>query len=147
MNVLKSVKLLTIFIMAFLYIFIGIKHFLDPAFFLKIMPPYIPFHLFFVYISGVFEILLGLGLLFEKTRKYAAYGLIALLVLVFPANIHLYFNPEILEATQQAALIRMFFQLPLIFIAYWHSLSSEKKEFSIIGIIIFIPTLIYFITL
>ena len=93
--------------------------------FLKIMPPYIPYHLELLYISGIFEILLGSLLLFNRTRKYAAYGLILLLIAVFPANIYLAFNEEpqklISISSLMASWVRLPLQFVLIGIAYWHS--------------------------
>ena len=68
---LKHFKLISIVFMSILYIYIGIKHFLDTNYFLHIMPPYLPFHLPLVYISGFFEVLFGVLLLFENTRQYA----------------------------------------------------------------------------
>ena len=73
----------------------GAGHFVKPGTYLKIMPPYIPAPLLMIYISGVFEILLGLLVIPQKTRKLAGWGLIALLIAVFPANIHLALHPEI----------------------------------------------------
>jgi uncharacterized membrane protein len=67
----------------------GILHFAKPDGFLKIMPLFLPFHHVLVYLSGVFEIIGGLGLLFKRTRKIAAWGLIVLLIAVFPANIYM----------------------------------------------------------
>jgi uncharacterized membrane protein len=67
----------------------GTWHFIKPGFYLKIMPPYIPWHLQMVLISGFFEILGGLGLLIPQTRRLAAWGLVALLIAVFPGQ-HLY---------------------------------------------------------
>ena len=100
-----------------MYIIIGIKHFTDLNFFMAIMPPYIPFHKELIYISGFFEVLFGLLLLFNKTRKIASWGIIILLICVFPANIYLYCSDEareILKITKEQALIRMPFQMPLI---------------------------------
>ena len=94
-------------------------------FFINIMPPYIPYHLQLVYLSGGFEILLGLLLLLKHSRIYAAWGLILLLIAVYPANIYLAFN----EAPQQALNISSFLaswvRLPLQFVfigfAYWQT--------------------------
>ena len=133
--------------MSILYVIIGIKHFTDPKFFLKIMPPYIPFHLELVYLSGVFEISFGVLLLFKKYRKLAGLGLVLLLIAVFPANIYLYQNPGILDAEKSKALVRLFFQIPLIIIAFWHSKENTSKLFSVFCLLVFIPTIIYFLTL
>ena len=116
-------KKITIYLMAFFYIYIGIKHFTDPDYFLAIMPPYLKWHLELVYISGFFEILFGIGLL-TKYRKYSAIGLILLLIAVFPANIFLIENEQAqiaLNIDKNTAIIRAPFQLLFIAIAYWHS--------------------------
>ena len=68
---------------------VGVTHFTSPEFFLAIMPPFIPFHLAMVWLSGACEIALGLALVPERTRRLASFGLIALYVAVFPANIYM----------------------------------------------------------
>lgn len=144
------IKNATIYIMSLLYIVVGIKHFTDTNFFINIVPPYLIFKEEIVYISGFIEILMGLLLIFKKTRKLASWGLIILLIAVFPANIYLYLSEiprEILEITKEQALIRMPFQIPLIILAYWHSQKISSKAFSISCIILFIPTIIYFISI
>ena len=74
------------------FTWVGIQHFTDPEPFVGIMPPYLPWHLELVYLSGVFEILGGIGLLVPATRRFSAWGLLALLVAVYPANIHMLVN-------------------------------------------------------
>ena len=133
--------------MSILYIIIGIKHFTDPNFFLKIMPPYIPFHLELVYLSGAFEILFGFLLLVKKYRRLAAIGIALLLIAVFPANIYLFQHPEILNAEKSKTLVRLFYQFPLILTAIWHSQKNSNKNFSLLCILLFVPTIIYFLTL
>ena len=144
------IKNISIYIMSLLYILVGIKHFLDPNFFLKIMPKYLNYHLELVYISGFFEILFGILLIFKKTRFFGAWGVFILLICVFPANIYLY-NSEAaqiaLNISKSQALIRLPFQIPLLILAYWHSNEKSSKNFSTFCIIIFIPTIIYFSTL
>ena len=133
--------------MSILYIIIGVKHFTDPIFFLKIMPPYIPFHLELVYLSGAFEILFGFLLLVKKYRRLAGIGIVLLLIAVFPANIYLFQNPEILNVEKSKTLVRLFYQFPLILIAIWHSQKNSNKIFSLLCISLFVPTIIYFLTL
>ncbi len=144
------IKNISIYIMSLLYVLVGIKHFLDPNFFLKIMPEYLNYHLELVYISGFFEILFGVLLIFKKTRFFGAWGVFILLICVFPANIYL-FNSEAaqiaLDISKSQALIRLPFQIPLLILAYWHSNEKSSKNFSTFCIIIFIPTIIYFSTL
>lgn len=136
--------------MSFLYIIVGIKHFTEIEYFVSIVPNYISWKEEAVFISGFFEILLGILLLFHKTRKLAAWGIILLLIAVFPANIYLYTSEiarGILNISKIDALIRMPFQIPLIIISYWHSQKISSKIFSKACIILFIPTIIYFSSL
>lgn len=74
------------------FIVVGILHFANPDPFVSIMPAYLPWHLELVYLSGFFEILGGCGLLLRPTRPFAAWGLIALLIAVYPANINMLIN-------------------------------------------------------
>ena len=136
--------------MSVLYVIIGVKHFIDPDFFMAIMPPFIPLHKECVFISGFFEILFGIFMLFNKTRSIGAWGIIILLISVFPANIYLYTSElaqETLNISKLQALIRMPFQIPLIIIAYWHSMHNDNNRFSYICLILFVPTILYFISL
>jgi uncharacterized membrane protein len=78
-----------LYVMALLYIAAGVNHFWHEAFYLRIMPACLPGHRFLVAISGAVEILLGILLLVPFTRSFAAWGIIILLILVFPANIQM----------------------------------------------------------
>ncbi len=111
--------------MGFSYIIIGILHFINLDFFLKIMPPYLPFHLELVYLSGFIEIVLGALLMLKRFQALAAWGLIALLIAVYPANIYLAFNEIPQEAIGVSSFAVSWVRLPLQFvflgIAYWHT--------------------------
>ena len=118
----KLQKLILIIISSIFYTIVGVKHFIEPDYFLSIIPPYLPFHIELVYISGFFEILFGLMILFPKYRYYGSIGLIFLLIAVFPANIYLAQSKEAQEAigaSQQIAIWRLPIQGILIWIAYW----------------------------
>ncbi|RYC69062.1 DoxX family protein [Spirosoma sordidisoli] len=78
---------LSLYLQAFLYIAAGLNHFINPRPYLAMMPPYLPAHSQMVIWSGVAEVVLGLGLLLPATRPWAAWGLILLLMAVFPANV------------------------------------------------------------
>ena len=136
--------------MSLLYITVGVKHFTNTVFFVAIVPPIINWKEEAVLISGFFEVILGVLLLFNPTRKLAAWGIVLLLISVFPANIYLYVSEtarEMLSVSKGQALFRIPFQIPLIIIAYWHSTEIHSKELSIICSGLFIPTIIYFITI
>jgi len=118
----KLQKSILIIISSIFYTIVGVKHFIEPDYFLSIIPPYLPFHIELVYISGFFEILFGLMILFPKYRYYGSIGLILLLMAVFPANIYLAQSKEAQEAigaSQQIAIWRLPIQGIFIWIAYW----------------------------
>ena len=115
-------KYILIIISSIFYVLFGIKHFIDPNFFLAIVPPYLPYHLELVYISGLFEILFGVMILFPKYRYWGSVGLILLLIAVFPANIYLFQSVEAqktIGATQEIATWRLPVQGIFILVAYW----------------------------
>lgn len=78
-------------LLAALFIFAGLAHLVHPALFLPVMPPWIPFHLFCIQLSGVFELLGGIGLLIpvDYIQVVTGWGLALLLIAVFPANVYM----------------------------------------------------------
>lgn len=78
--------------LALFFVLAGANHFLVPETYVAMMPSVLPAPWALVYLSGVAEILGGLGLLHPRTRRLAAWGLIALLVAVFPANLNMAIN-------------------------------------------------------
>ena len=115
------VKGISIYVMGIFYIIVGIKHFQDPSWFVQIVPPILPFKYELVYISGFFEILLGILLMIPKFQSIAAKGLMALLICVYPANIYLaQTNGVALGISPLIAWSRLPFQFVFIGLAYWH---------------------------
>ncbi len=107
--------------MGFFYIAVGIQHFNNPYWFVKIVPPLLPYKLALVYISGILEVILGGLLMFQRTRYLAGFGLIILLIAVYPANIYLALtNGVALNTTPLIAWGRLPFQFVFIGLAYWH---------------------------
>ena len=100
--------------LALLFVGAGLLHFLRPATYLAIMPPQLPQPLILVYISGFFELLGGLGLLPARTRRLAGWGLLALLVAVFPANVYMALIHEQINISGWLAWGRLPLQLPLM---------------------------------
>jgi uncharacterized membrane protein len=119
---MRITKLLLKILMAIFYVGAGVNHFLKPDFYLKMMPPYLPFHAALNYTSGFFEILLGILLLVPRCTRFAAWSLIALLIAVFPANIYMAMNPDLFpDLKPLALLIRLPFQALFIVWAYWYT--------------------------
>ena len=115
------VKLISVYVMGIFYIIVGIKHFQDPSWFVQIVPPILPYKYELVYISGFFEILLGILLMIPKFQSIAAKGLMALLICVYPANIYLaQTNGVALGISPLIAWGRLPFQFVFIGLAYWH---------------------------
>ena len=115
--------------MGLFYIGAGVNHFLNPDFYMKIMPPYLPLHLELVYLSGIFEIVFGALLLIPRFTCQAAWGVIALLVAVFPANIHVALNPQIFPTVSPLFhYIRLLFQLVFLAWAYWFTRPDKPSD-------------------
>jgi uncharacterized membrane protein len=104
--------------MSGIYIFAGISHLLKPKFFLKITPKWVPNPERVNSIVGVIEIVLGLALLFSVTRHFAAIGIIALLIAVFPANLYHFQKARSKGKHIAPTLIRLPIQGLLIYWAY-----------------------------
>jgi len=117
-----DIKYFSMIVMGVFYISIGVSHFTSPIWYVKIVPPYLPYKLELVYISGLFEILFGGMLLFKKTRFLAGWGLILLLIAVYPANIYLaQTNGAAMNTTPLIAWGRLPVQFIFVGLAYWHS--------------------------
>jgi uncharacterized membrane protein len=114
---------------AIFYVVAGSLHFIKPDAYLKIMPPYIPWHVAMVRISGGFEILGGLGLLVPQMRRAAACGLIALLIAVFPANVYMASNPIDAGAASIAPVLT-WGRLPLQLLLIWWLLWCTRPRLS-----------------
>jgi uncharacterized membrane protein len=122
---MSAVKRILLYVMAAFYVAAGVNHFLSPDFYVAIMPPYLPWHLELVYLSGIAEIVCGLGLLFRRTRVLAAWATIALLVAIFPANIHVALHDVPIGGRGEILgiwnWVRLPFQFVLIAWAWWYT--------------------------
>ena len=107
----------------------GISHFTYPEPFLRIMPPYIPFHLAIVYISGALELIGALGLWIKPVRSLAGYGLMALTTAVTLANIHMFQHPDLFPSIPYWLLIVRFpIQVALIWLIWWCSRPPSRPS-------------------
>ena len=105
----------------------GVNHFVRTGFYLRMMPAYVPWHLASVHISGVAEIGLGVLLLIPTTSSAAAWGLIALLVAVFPANVQMALHPDTFPEFSSLALwLRLPLQAVLITWAAWYTRAPRR---------------------
>ena len=110
--------------MAAFYVFAGVNHFVSPEFYLQIMPPYLPWHEALVLLSGVAEVVLGVALLVPKLRIPAAWGVIALLIAVFPANVHMWCNDVAIDGNPTSPwfhAVRLPLQGVFLLWAWWHT--------------------------
>ena len=118
-----------LFVMGPAYVVAGVMHFVVPEAYVQVMPPVMPAPLALVYLSGVAEVALGVGVLYPRTRRYAAWGLVALLVAVFPANVYMATSGVVVEGTPFGTLDpsaaerwgRLPLQAVLVAWAWWYT--------------------------
>jgi len=106
------------------YILNGLNHFFNADAYVAIMPAYLPWHSHLVLLSGVAEVALGVGVLIPTTRVTAAWGIILLLILIFPANLYVAMNGLTYVGDEPNTVlnwVRLPFQLVLIAWAYWYT--------------------------
>ncbi|HEY4242491.1 MAG TPA: DoxX family membrane protein [Kofleriaceae bacterium] len=116
---------LTVFMVA-----AGINHFLNPAPYVAMVPDALPAHALLVQLSGVAEIAGGLGLILPATRRLAAWGLVALYIAIFPANLNMALNhlPLGTQSVPTWALwARLPLQLVLIAWALWYARRDQRR--------------------
>lgn len=113
--------------MGIMFTIAGLLHFIATDRYLLMMPPFLPFHLELVYLSGVLEMLGGIGLLIPRLQRLAAYGLIALLIAVFPANIYVAMENIQLGGYMSLPLYQ-WSRLPMQLVLIWWALWSTKKD-------------------
>ena len=120
-------KKIDLFGLAAFFINFGVDHFINPDFYLLIMPPAFPMHLEAVYISGFFEVLGGIGVLIPRLRKIAGWGLLFLLIAVYPANIYMAITPE---EFPDISISLLYFRLVLQFLFFYWAYSVTRPEFN-----------------
>jgi uncharacterized membrane protein len=114
--------------LAVFFVLAGINHFLSPKIYLGMMPPWLPAPEVANVVSGAAEIAGGLGLLLRRFRRMAGWGLIALLVAVFPANLHVALQGHMpgLNVSPLALWLRLPFQPALIAWVWWVALKRPE---------------------
>jgi len=127
-EVLNRLKRPLLYVMSTGYIVAGVLHFVVPELYVQIVPPVFPAALALVYLSGLAEIAVGIGLLVPRTRQYAAWATIALLIAIFPANIYMATHGVVIDGLpgggDPSSLVR-WGRLPLqgvlILWAFWYT--------------------------
>jgi uncharacterized membrane protein len=107
----------------------GIYHFINPAPYLAIMPPWLPWHKALVFVSGALEIILSIFILYKPSRPFAAWGFIILLIAVFPANIQMainYYNDN--HPMYWGSMLRLPMQLILIAWAFVYTKKDLERK-------------------
>jgi uncharacterized membrane protein len=125
-----------LYVMSAFYVVAGAMHFVIPGVYAQIVPPGLPQPLALVYLSGAAEILLGVGVLFPRTRRLAAWGIVVLLVAVFPANVYMATHDVVLEGvpawanspSDAATWARLPFQLVFVGWAWWYTRPIDDTD-------------------
>jgi uncharacterized membrane protein len=114
---------------ALFFLVAGANHFRSPEIYLGMMPPWLPWPEALNYLSGAAEMLGGIGLLWAPVRRLAGWGLIALLIAVFPANVHVALQGQMpgLEVSPLMLWLRLPFQALFIAWVWWVALSGETR--------------------
>lgn len=119
-------------VMAVFYVLAGLGHFVSTDFYVPMMPDYLPWHLGLIYLSGVAEVVLGLAVLVPAVRPWAAWGIVALLVAVFPANLHIALHNVPLGGAEEGLgawnWVRLPFQGVLVAWAWWYTDDSGAQS-------------------
>ena len=122
---MSPIKRVLLWLMAAFYVFAGVMHFVRPDYYTPAMPPYLPWHEALIFLSGVAEVGLGIAVLIPSLRRWAAWGIIALLIAIFPANVHIaLYNVPMFGNPEGAGIfnwIRLPLQLVLILWAWWYT--------------------------
>ena len=129
---MSRVKRVLLYVMSAAYCFAGFNHLLNPDFYLPIIPPGLPSPEWLNLLSGLFEIVLGVYLLEPRTRILSAWGIIALLVAVFPANVYMAqanVGPEGPGTGAGAAnWLRLPFQIVFVVWAWWYTIPDDETR-------------------
>lgn len=128
---MNAMRLVMKWLLGVLFVAAGINHFLRPEFYVSMMPPYLPWHLPLIYLSGAAEALLGALVLVPRLQGVAAWGLVGLLVAVFPANVHMAMHPDMFPSFHPAVLwARLPLQGVLIAWAFWFTADRWNSDVS-----------------
>ena len=121
----SRIKTFFLILLSVFFTYAGIDHLVSPDFYVSIMPPWIPAHLELVYLSGVFQVMGGVGVLIPRFRAFAGAGLVALLIAVYPANLHMAFNPHLFP---DIPVVALYIRLALQFLAFYWAYTVTRPD-------------------
>jgi uncharacterized membrane protein len=130
MQMLKKISLVILIIF---YLVAGMNHFHNPDSYLRIMPDYFPYPTVLNTLAGCFEILFGLLLILPKTRPFAAWGIILMLMAFLPVHISMIGDAPLklgqLIVTPLIAWVRLIILQPLLILwAWWYGKDERQKD-------------------
>ena len=129
---LKIVRTISALIFGIFLINVGILHFTDTTWFEPIVPDFLGFPTFWVIISGIAEIVLGIGLIVPKSREIAAKCTAVFLVMIYPANLYMWiYNIKLGDGTYLSGVghvLRLFAQIFMIVLNLWISRQKTWSE-------------------
>ena len=124
-----DLKKLNLFLLSSFYVFVGVNHFINPQFYYGLIPDYVPSHELINVVSGLAEISLGIGVIFQKTRKWSSYLLVAMLISFIPAHVYFIQIGSCIEGGMCVAewigWVRLLFIHPLLI---WWALSVINTD-------------------
>ncbi len=117
-------------LLAIFFVVAGANHFHAPQIYLGMMPPWLPSPLALVWVSGVGEILGGIGALVPFARRYAGWGLMVLLVAIFPANLHVALQGRMpgFDFSPLILWLRLPGQVLLMGWVWWTTIAPQRDE-------------------
>ena len=122
-NILKLFRTLVAYLGGLFFIYVGVLHFVDTEWFNPIVPPWLGWPAFWVILSGIFEVVVGIALLIPKTRRNAALASALLLIAVYPANMYMWiYNVELGDGTsltQVGHVYRLCAQIAGVMASFW----------------------------
>jgi uncharacterized membrane protein len=126
----SGLKVSLLWLASLFFVAAGANHFINPELYLGIIPPFLPWPEGLNYLSGGAEILGGLGLLWKRSRRFSGWGLIVLLLAVFPANIHVAIQGEMpgLDISPMGLWLRLPFQALFIAWVWWVALRDSGRR-------------------
>lgn len=124
---MSLVRTSLLYLQSAFYLAAGVNHFRNPDFYLRIMPPYLPWPSALHLLAGAVEVVLGVGLLIPRFRRLAAWGIVLLLIAVYPANIHVALNRHLFpEVPVVFHWVRLALQFVLIAWAWWYTRPARQ---------------------